>query len=294
MTGTSNARFVAGLATLVDRYDAFILDQWGVLHDGLRPYPGVIETLRALRRRGQPVVLLSNSGRRAALSRERLVQIGFDPTLLSGVVTSGETAWQGFRARDTAPFDRLGRRCLLLTREGDRTVAQGVDLELVDTPEDADFLFLAGVEPPPMTAEDYEPILERCLARGLPMLCTNPDLIAVTGDALTLAPGTLGQRYASAGGTVHYVGKPYPAVYAACRALLRDIRPGRILAVGDSLAHDVRGANGAGFAAAFVTDGIHRDAFPPDLDEVARAATLEQLERKHGARADWVLPRLNW
>jgi HAD superfamily hydrolase (TIGR01459 family) len=290
----SDARFVAGLAALADRYHGFILDQWGVLHDGLRPYPGVVQVLETLRSHNKPVVLLSNSGRRAALSRDRLRQIGFDPSLFTGVVTSGETAWQGFRERNAAPFDRLGRRCVLLTREGDLTVAQDVDLELVDAPEEAEFLFLAGVEPPPMTAEDYEPILERCLACRLPMLCTNPDLVAVTGDALTLAPGTLGQRYEGAGGTVYYVGKPHPPVYAACRALLPLIPPERILAVGDSLAHDVRGANAAGIAAAFVTDGIHREAFPPDLEEPARAAALERLEREHDAHVDWVMPRLAW
>lgn len=290
----TDARFVAGLAALADRYDGFVLDQWGVLHDGLRPYPGVIQVLETLRSRGKPVVLLSNSGRRAALSRDRLRQIGFDPSLFTGVVTSGETAWQGFRERNAAPFDRLGHRCVLLTREGDLTVAQGVDLELVDAPEEAEFLFLSGVEPPPMTAEDYEPILERCLACRLPMLCTNPDLVAVTGEALTLAPGTLGQRYESAGGTVYYIGKPHPPVYGACRALLRHIRPEQILAVGDSLAHDVRGANAAGFAAAFVTEGIHREAFPPDLEEPARAAALERLEQEHDAHADWVIPRLVW
>jgi HAD superfamily hydrolase (TIGR01459 family) len=290
----THARFVGGLAALVDRYDGFVLDQWGVLHDGLRPYPGAVDVLEALHSRSRPVVLLSNSGRRAALSRERLRQIGFDPTLFTGVVTSGETAWQGFRERIAAPFDRLGRRCVLLTREGDLTVAEGLDLELVDAPEEAEFLFLSGVEPPPMTAEDYEPILERCLACRLPMLCTNPDLVAVTGDELTLAPGTLGQRYEGAGGTVHYVGKPHPPVYAACRALLPGTRPDRILAVGDSLAHDIRGANRAGFAAAFVTDGIHREAFPPDLDEPARTVALERLEHEHDAHADWVIPRLVW
>lgn len=290
----THARFVGGLAALADRYDGFVLDQWGVLHDGLHPYPGVVEVLQALNRRRKPVVLLSNSGRRAALSRERLRQIGFDPSLFTGVVTSGETAWQGLRERSAAPFDRLGRRCVLLTRDGDLTVAEGVDLELVDAPEEADFLFLAGVEPPPMTADDYAPILERCLTCRLPMLCTNPDLVAVTGDALTLAPGTLGQRYQGAGGTVHYVGKPHPPVYAACRALLRGIPPERILAVGDSLAHDILGANRAGFAAAFVTDGIHREVFPPDLEEPARAAALERLEREHDAHADWFMSRLAW
>ncbi|MFO1067219.1 MAG: TIGR01459 family HAD-type hydrolase [Geminicoccaceae bacterium] len=286
--------FADGIGAFADRYEAFVIDQWGVLHDGIRPYPGVVEALERLHDARKRIVLLSNSGRRKTVSEKRLLDIGFDLRLFDAVVTSGETAWQGFRERIEPPFTTLGRRCMLLTREGDLSVAQGIGLDLVATPEDADFLFVSGVEPPPMTADDYQETLDRSLACGLPMLCANPDLVAVTGADLTLAPGTLAERYKAAGGTVHYVGKPYAPVYRACRHVLPDLQPAQIIGIGDSMAHDVRGANDAGMASAFVTQGIHQEAFPPEAPVTDLARALHALAAEHAARPDWVIPRLAW
>lgn len=281
-------------APLADRYDAFILDQWGVLHDGIRPYPGVLETLERLHGAGKKIVLLSNSGRRAEFSATQLARRGFDLSQFSAVVTSGETGWLGFRDRAEPPFTEFGRRCLLVTRDGDRTVAEGVGLELVDSVEDAEFIYLSGVEPPPMTAEDYFPLLDRALQLGLPILCTNPDLVAVSGTELALAPGTLSERYRAAGGGVAYVGKPHAPVYRACRAALPGVASSAIVCVGDSTAHDIKGANDAGLASAFVTNGIHAAEFPAGADDVAKLAAVEHLARSHGGRPDWVIPSLAW
>jgi HAD superfamily hydrolase (TIGR01459 family) len=283
-----------GFGPLADRYEAFILDQWGVLHDGLRPYPGVLETLERLHGSGRKIVLLSNSGRRAEFSGQRLAEIGFDLSMFDAVVTSGETGWLGFRDRREAPFTEFGRRCVLVTRDGDLTVAQGVGLELVADVADAEFIFLSGVEPPPVTAEDYHPLLDRALARDLPILCTNPDLVAVSGSELALAPGTLAARYAAAGGRVAYVGKPHAPVYRACRAALPGIAAGAIVCVGDSIAHDIKGANDAGLASAFVTDGIHAAEFPADAEATARLAAVEELAQRRGGWPDWVIPSLRW
>lgn len=287
-------RFLSGFAPLAERYDAFILDQWGVLHDGIRPYPGVLETLARLHRRGKKIVLLSNSGRRAAFSATQLARRGFDLSQFTAVVTSGETGWLGFRDRAETPFTELGRRCLLVTRDGDRTVAEGVGLELVEDIDEAEFVYLSGVEPPPMVAEDYFPLLDKALARGLPILCTNPDLVAVSGADLALAPGTLAVRYAAAGGRVAYVGKPHAPVYRACRAALPGVGAGAIVCVGDSIAHDIKGANDAGLASAFVTDGIHMAEFPAGASDASKLAAVEHLAASHGGRPDWVIPSLAW
>ena len=285
---------LTGFGPLADRYDAFILDQWGVLHDGILPYPGVLATLERLHRHGKKIVLLSNSGRRAEFSARQLARRGFDLSQFSAVVTSGETGWQGFRDRAEPPFTEFGRRCFLVTRDGDRTVAEGVGLELVERVEDAEFIYLSGVEPPPMTAEDYFPLLDRALALGLSILCTNPDLVAVSGSELALAPGTLSERYRAAGGRVAYVGKPHAPVYRACRAALPGIAASAIVCVGDSIAHDIKGANDAGLASAFVTNGIHAAEFLPGADDRATLAALEHLAESHGGRPDWVIPSLAW
>jgi HAD superfamily hydrolase (TIGR01459 family) len=287
-------QILTSFAPLAERYTAFILDQWGVLHDGLRPYPGVLETLERLHARGQKIVLLSNSGRRAEFSAQRLAEIGFDLSMFDAVVTSGETGWLGFRDRAEAPFTEFGRRCLLVTRDGDLTVAQGIGLELVEDVADAEFIYLSGVEPPPVVAEDYFPLLDKALARGLPILCTNPDLVAVSGADLALAPGTLAVRYEEAGGRVAYVGKPHAPVYRACRTALPGIAAGAIVCVGDSIAHDIKGANDAGLASAFVTDGIHAAEFPADVEDAVRLAAVEELARRRGGWPDWVIPSLRW
>jgi HAD superfamily hydrolase (TIGR01459 family) len=220
--------------------------------------------------------------------------MGFDLSLFTAVVTSGETAYQLLRERAAEPFRKFGRRCLLLTREGDRTVAEGLSLELVADVAAADWIFLSGVEPPPVRAEDYFPLLDQALARGLPLLCTNPDRVAVTGSELTLAPGTLAERYAAGGGRVTFVGKPHAPVYAACLGALHGLDRGRIVAIGDSLQHDIKGANDAGIASAFVTQGIHAAELPEDGDPAALRATLEALCADRGAWPDWVIPRLVW
>jgi HAD superfamily hydrolase (TIGR01459 family) len=286
--------FASGLADFADRFAGFVIDQWGVLHDGHRPYPWVPAALAELKRRRKRIVLLSNSGRRAAFNREKLAEMGFDLADFDAVVTSGEAAWLELKHKTRPPFDSLGRRCLLLTREGDRTVVDGLDLVLVDDAATADFIFLSGVENAASTLDDYLPLLRAARAGSLPIVCSNPDLVAVSpGGGLHLAPGTLTEHYEREGGQVVYVGKPHLPIYGACLDALDGLERGEIVAIGDSLQHDIKGANNAGIAAAFIRDGIHAADFPEGL-EAGWPAALERLCRRHDARADYVLPRLVW
>jgi HAD superfamily hydrolase (TIGR01459 family) len=293
-TTSSLPIFVAGLHAFADRYAGFVLDQWGVLHDGRAPYAGVHETLGELRRHGKRIVLLSNSGRRAEHSRRHLSLLGFDPGMFDAIVTSGETAWTILKHRDLPPYDRLGRRCLLFTRDDDREVVADTGIELVDAPEKADFLFLAGVDSPRLGLEDYRPALEIAARRNLPALCSNPDLHAPSAGGLVLAPGALAQAYEEQGGEVLYVGKPHAPIYRLCFEALHGLAARDLVAIGDSLDHDIRGANGVGIAAAFVSGGLHAADFPLDASPEALAHRLEELTGDPAARPGWVLPRFVW
>lgn len=288
-------RFVDGIGALVDRYEAFILDQWGVLHDGAAPYPGVIEVLGRLKSRGKAIVLLSNSGRRAGFSGERLRRMGFDTTGFAAVVTSGEATWQLMHRRPGPPWDRLGRRCVLLTHLGDRGVVQGLDTEVVDRAEDADFIFASGMEPG-QTVESLRPLAEAGVARGLPVVCSNPDIVAVSQGALATAPGAFAALYREMGGTVHYVGKPHRPIYQACLDALPGVDQRAIVCVGDSLEHDIAGAAGVGLDSAFVMQGgIHAAEFAPEYGPAVWAERLDDLAARYGgARPTWALPRLVW
>jgi HAD superfamily hydrolase (TIGR01459 family) len=286
-------RFVEGVSAFADRYDGFVIDQWGVLHDGTRPYPGVPEAMAELKRLGKRVVLLSNSGRRADVNRERLAQLGFDTDSLDGVVSSGEACWQLMHARAHAPWDRLGRRCHLVTIGGDRGVLHGLDLELAEDVADADFVFMSGIDPW-VTLDELRPMAEVAVARGLPAVCSNPDIVAISGGKLVSVPGALARIYEELGGTVHYVGKPHAPIYEVTLAALEGLEPSRIVAIGDSLEHDIKGANGAGIHSAFVTSGIHRDEFADGVSEDAKRAALDRLGREIGAVPEWVIPGLRW
>lgn len=286
--------FIPGVRDLADRYQGFVLDQWGVLHDGAAPYPQALATLAELHRRGKRIVLLSNSGRRAEFSRRHLDRMGFDLAMLDAVVTSGETAWTLLLERRIAGLDRPAERCFLITRSGDREVIEGTGIEIVDDVATADFLFLAGVDSPELGLEDYRPMLESAVARGLVAVCSNPDLAAPSPGGPILAPGGLAMAYAAMGGDVVYVGKPHAPIYELVREALEGLEAGQIVAVGDSLAHDVKGANDAGLAAAFVSGGLHEAEFAGGLAETQVLARLDALAVGHGGRPDWVLRRFVW
>ncbi|MDF1586541.1 TIGR01459 family HAD-type hydrolase [Marinimicrococcus flavescens] len=285
-------RLAGGIGVLADRYDAFILDQWGVLHNGSQPYPGAVEAVHRLKEAGKRVALLSNSGRRAAHNRAMLAHLGFEPADFDGIVTSGEAAWRVL-SRGLPPFDGLGRRCYLITRGGDRAVVEGLGVELVEDPHEADFLFASGVDSPEMGLEDYKAALDVAARRGLPLLCSNPDHWAPSSDGLVLAPGALAAYHAVQDGQVLYVGKPHRPIYDACFEILDGVARERIVAVGDSFEHDVKGANNAGIDACFVAGGLHA-AELDGLEGEACEQAVAELARRHEARAAWVVPAFRW
>jgi HAD superfamily hydrolase (TIGR01459 family) len=288
--GGAGTTLVDGVGSFVDRFDAFLIDQWGVLHNGAAPYAGAIELLAELHRRGKRLVLLTNSGRRRSYNAERLLELGFDTSVLTGIVTSGEATWLALQNRTLDAFQALGRRCLLFTREGDMGPVEGLDLEVVEDPGQAEFVYLTWLDTLTHDMAEFDRIIAVAAARGLPMVCSNPDRVAPTEGGLTMAPGALAERYHNIGGRVIYVGKPHAPIYAACRDMLPGVAAEAICGIGDSFEHDIKGAKDAGLAAAFIMRGIHAEAFPEGADPAADRAALENLARRHGAMPDYALP----
>src|SRR5438105_1149992 len=133
----------------------------------------------------------------------------------------------------------------------------GLPLERVARVEDADFLMVIGIDSPRLGVADYETWLAAGAARRLPMICANPDITRVSPDGLVDAPGALARRYEELGGEVSYHGKPHPAIYESCLEALSGCTRERVIAIGDSIEHDVLGAQGVGLSCAFVAGGIH-------------------------------------
>ncbi|GAN76330.1 TIGR01459 family HAD-type hydrolase [Acidisphaera rubrifaciens] len=270
-------RHLRGLATLADAYDGFIVDLWGVVHDGVRPYPGAISCLAALRDQGKPLVLLSNAPRRAASARTALRAMGIADDLYTDLVTSGEAVHRALRERADPWFASLGRRVFHLGPERDRNVYTGLDLEPVPTPAGASFVLNTGPddEADPTDLAAFAPVLAACRAASLPMICANPDLDVIRDGVRMLCAGALAQQYAMLGGDVRSLGKPDPAIYGPVIDRL-GVPPGRILAIGDSLRTDIAGAAACGIDACWVLGGIHADELAAGLDpaDAARAVGL--------------------
>jgi HAD superfamily hydrolase (TIGR01459 family) len=286
--------FCAGVAELAARYGHFMVDQWGVLHDGHAPYPDAIDCLRRLQTAGKRVVLLSNSGKRTWVNRARLKEIGFEDGLFDDVVTSGEATWRALTDR-TGPFFReLGRRCVLWSRYGDRSLVEQLDLELVERAEDADFLLLGGIEDS-ARLDGFVEVLQRAADRDLPMVCANPDVIAVQANgAFGMAPGAVARHYEGLGGRVFYVGKPYRPIYELCLEALGNPPREGVVAIGDSVQHDIAGAAGMMLDTALIMAGIHGPGFDLVGGLESNLIALEQLEAEFGVRPRWILPRFRW
>ena len=260
MTGEPYPVMLNGLAEIADRYDGFIIDLWGVIHDGGVLYPGARDTLAQLAARGRKTVMLSNAPRRAELLIEQMDVLGIERPLFGTVMSSGEAVHRALRARHDPWFKRLGRRYLLVGAPGDAVLLDGLDFERRQTVEEADFLLNTGLEGPQDTVERHLPLFERAIRAGLPMICANPDLVVVQQGHPFLCAGTLAARYRFMGGEVVYRGKPDPAIYDDCLALLGVADRRRVLAVGDAFETDVKGAHGAGLDSLLIMGGIHADA----------------------------------
>lgn len=290
----SATTFLTNLAEIADRYQGFIIDQWGVLHDGGQPYPGAIECLTSLRALNKRIVLLSNSGKRAAYNSERLGEMGYDRSLYDEVVTSGEACWQTLRDRSDPAVEGFGRRCYLWARGDEEAHVEGLDVEIVSNAEQADFLYLAGVKDY-AELEAFIEVLEVGARRGLPLICGNPDIVAIyPNGGRGMAPGGVARHYEKLGGKALYVGKPHKPVYDLCLKKLQGLSKEHILGIGDSLEHDILGGNGIGIDTTLLTHGVHRDAFAKADSEPLKQTALDGLAADYGARPRWVLTKFVW
>jgi HAD superfamily hydrolase (TIGR01459 family) len=295
----SKTKFCQGISDISDSYNAFILDQWGVLHNGEKPYEGVIDCLKEMKARNKFVIILSNSGKRAEENAETLKNLGIGPSLYDEIVTSGELTWQGLRDQDEGVFKGIGTKCFLLSRGGDRSIIDGLEhIELVRDIEEADFLLISGSDAPDKNLVDYyEPILKAAIRKRLKAICANPDNRMVIGNSYAIGPGMIARRYEDFGGVVSYIGKPHKPIFQHCIKLLqaKNIYPGDTVMIGDTMAHDILGASAVEIDTCLVKCGIHWGAFKEarSLAEVDKILNVLVMQY-HNIRPTYLVNMLNW
>jgi HAD superfamily hydrolase (TIGR01459 family) len=246
-----------GVRAIADRYDAFIVDVWGVLYDGGESaYPGVVDCLEKLRGKGTRIAVLSNSPRRASIVQARLDSIGVDRHLYDHLVTSGEETHRHLKTRPDPWYRRLGTRAIDTGPARFSGLVEETEFSVITDTAAADLILNTGPNGLDDKVADYEELLQVASRRGLPMICANPDLEVVMDGRLTVCAGGLAKRYAELGGDIRYHGKPHAEIYERCFELLGAVDRSRVAMLGDGLLTDVPGARNAGIDAILVCAGL--------------------------------------
>jgi HAD superfamily hydrolase (TIGR01459 family) len=246
---------LSGLGSVVSRYDAVISDVWGVLHNGLAANPGAPEALRQARMAGLPVVLLTNAPRPPESIREQLRGFGIADDSYDAIVSSGGVTQSLIEQEGDAPFFHLGPARDIPIFDG--LAARPAPLE------EARYILCTGLFNDETDApEEYRPLLEKGVERGLKLYCANPDLVVERGTDLIPCAGALADLYEHMGGTAIWVGKPHPLVYERARAVIselagRSVPANRIVCIGDAFRTDIAGAVANGHDSIMTLAGIH-------------------------------------
>lgn len=290
---------------IIDRYDAFILDQFGVLHNGQNALEGAVELVEHLaEKKHKKLIILSNTSAPADKALAKLPKFGFDASHFTGAVTSGEEA--SLYVQTTFGSAESSSNALMLTwdatdRDNPRLTAmpemfleQCGNVQLATSVEEADFLLLHGSEVwykgEERVAESLSPFIEQgdfsnvdallkaCQERNVPAVCANPDFVVQTpaGDGVNYMPGKLAARYQEIGGECKTFGKPAVEHFEACISKL-GLEKRQICHVGDSLHHDIVGASRAGIQSVFVTSGIHKSDLGTEFGELPSIQALDKL-----------------
>ena len=277
------ADFIERFEPLARDYDVLLCDVWGVVHNGLAAFPAACDALMRFRAGGGTAILITNAPRSGdavarILDRLKVSRGAYDAITSSGDVTRGIVK------------ARLPESVFHLGPERDLSIFAGLDVRFAP-PETADYVVCSGLFDDTIeTPESYRDLLAKLEARSLSMVCANPDIVVERGDTLVYCAGALADAYAARGGKVLYCGKPHAPIYELALATAAALRggktpyPQRVLAIGDSVRTDLKGAAALGLDCMFVISGIHAEEYgsrdAPDL------ATLNALF----AAAD-VMPR---
>jgi HAD superfamily hydrolase (TIGR01459 family) len=280
---------IDGLSAIAQGYEAILCDVWGVLHNGIDVWPGAVEALSAFRRNGGHVVMITNAPRPHGPVLGQLERLGVPEGVFDAVLTSGDVTRNLIRQKARGIFH--------IGPDRDLTLYEGLDVELVSK-EDADSVVCTGlVDDRTETPQDYAGLLAELAARKLPFICANPDIVVEMGGQLLWCAGALARDYKELGGETFIVGKPHPLIYQSARTMLdtiagRHVPTAKILAIGDGMPTDVKGAANAGLDLLYISSGIHAgeygEAENPD------ALLLSGFLASHQAAPVAWMPRLKW
>ncbi|ACK49652.1 HAD-superfamily subfamily IIA hydrolase like protein [Methylocella silvestris BL2] len=292
-------RLIAGLSEIANSYDVILSDIWGVVHNGAAAFAGAADALGRFRTRGGAVVLITNSPAPSRIVTAQLDDLGFPSSAYDAVVSSGDVTV-------SLLIERRGQSLFHIGAPQETGLFEEVAARDGQAPRfapiaNADFVLCTGfIDFFSETPEDYDERLKLIFARKLDFLCANPDLVVEVDGVLSYCAGAIAERYERLGGNVIQAGKPFAPIYDRALALAGEARGApversRVLAIGDAMRTDIRGAVKQGFDSILVTSGIHREALHGEAEHAAiDAAALRQFVQDFGLRPSAAIAKLVW
>tara|TARA_B100001564_G_scaffold282813_1_gene245402 strand:+ start:73 stop:879 length:807 start_codon:yes stop_codon:yes gene_type:complete len=262
------------LSDIFENYDTFVIDLWGVVHNGVMLNPKAIEAIEQLKKNSKKIVFLSNAPRPSSKVINFLLKMNMNKKYLSNVMTSGEAAMHAINK------NQFGKSFFHLGPPRDTSVFEKVKDNQVDL-ESCNFILCTGLfDDHDDDLEYYKNYLKKHTSKKL--VCTNPDLIVHRGNEEELCAGSVAKVFEELGGESVYFGKPYKEVYKYCFSSNE-----KVLAIGDNLRTDIKGANNLNIDCIFISDGVHRDEYKDKIE-------LDLLLKKYKVKANFFQKELKW
>lgn len=247
---------ITSIAPLAPSSDLWFVDIWGVIHNGVRPFASSVAACEAFRKQGGTALLVTNSPRPCDSVMRQLDGIGVRRAAYDGIVSSGDVTRSLIEAW-------AGRRILHIGPERDLPIFAGLTAKPGASVDDAEVAVCTGLyDDETETPDNYSALLEKLNARGVPMICANPDLRVERGGRIVYCAGAVAAAYAALGGDVRYAGKPYRPIYDLAMRTAADLRGApvskdRVLAIGDGVGTDIAGAANFGIRSVFIASGVY-------------------------------------
>lgn len=271
-------KYIDTFLEVIDNYDLFIVDVWGVVHnDGIATFDGVIDLLKEIKRLGKNLHFLSNSPGSAEEVKDALLSIGIEREYYDDVHTSGEETRLLLMNNELG----VGNKCFVIDET--RGIIDGTFIEQTDNLDEANFVLASGIKSR-LDLGVYDYLLENILHKNLVMVCPNPDIIVKTVHGELFCPGAIARKYEDIGGKVIYIGKPYESVYQRIFNKY-SVDKKRILGIGDGLKTDIMGANNFGIDSGLVVKtGILSSKFFKD-------GSIKKIELQEYLLNEQILPK---
>lgn len=272
---------------IADEYDVFIIDLWGVLHNGVKVFSPALNVLEKLKKAKKTVYLLTNNPKTNFENIVKLEGMGVPRDFYTDLISAGQKCLEMFSDHLILPTHLRPLKTFII-EDDDFTCqwTQQAQIERVDRLEEADLILGFHIPEKPIDMNIYKPILQKALARNLLFVCANPDLYATRYDKRLARVGLLATLYQEMGGEIIYVGKPYPLIYTD---ILMKHSEEKILIIGDSLITDIKGANEMGWDGMLISMGNHKS----ELSQLDQKDWKSYFSQK-GIIPTFISPQLYW